>query len=375
MRRSSAIFFPRFPMYVKSINITNFRNLEAVTSELSQGVNIFYGNNGSGKTNLLEAIFVLCLGRSHRSASETVMINRDTDFYRIEGEVVNDGRAQQLAVAYQRGGRKRVMMDRVPIRLSELYDNVCAVSAGPEDSEIIAGSPSVRRTFLDIYLSQFSRTYLDNLTNYHKVLAQKNAALKNEMDPAPFNELLVDFGSAVILARGNFLDSIAEMAVNYYRKISGGSDLAIEYRPSVQIATDSFVLEEIDRLFREKLTQRREQEQIMKSSLVGPHRDEVYFAVNDLPARTHGSQGELRTAAIALKLAVYHLLKRQRKTEPILLLDEIFAELDRHRAEALIDSFEGFGQVCLTTAQQPPDLLRRDSRNFRIDNGNIAEID
>ena len=361
-------------MFIKSIEITNFRNLNSGSAELSPAINIFYGNNGSGKTNVLEAIFVLCLGRSHRAATEAVMVNRDSEYYRIEGEVQLDGSPQQLAVAYQRGGRKQVSLDRVPIKLSELYENLCAVSAGPEDSDIIAGSPSVRRTFVDIYLSQFSRTYLSDLTNYYKVLSQKNAALKSEIDPDPFNQLLVEYGASIMVARAKFLASLAALTVDYYRKISGGCAIGIEYRPSVAVEPGSAV-EEVRRRFTEKLASRGEQEQILKASVVGPHRDEVYFEINELPARTHGSQGEWRTAAVSLKLAVYHLLKKERGTEPILLLDEIFAELDQQRAQALIEAFEGFGQVCLTTALDPPDSLRQGSRSFRIEDGAIVGSD
>lgn len=362
-------------MYIKLLKITNFRNFNELETYLAPGVNIFFGQNGSGKTNILEALFVLCLGRSHRGASETVMINTNSDFYRVEGHVFAQEREHEVAIACGQGGRKRVSLDKVSIRLSELYETLCAVSAGPEDSTIISGSPSARRNFVDIYLSQFSNRYLRDLTDYQKVLAQKNAALKNDMDTSPFDELLVSYGAAVMLARGEFLNSVQHLATRYYTDISHGAVFKMEYSPSVTIEPDALDMDDIKTAFTNRLRQKMDRERAMRVALVGPHRDDITFVINGMPARTHGSQGEWRTAAVSLKLAVYHLLKEKRKTEPILLLDEIFAELDEERAEALIESFGSFGQVFLTTAVKPPETLRQSSRSYRVEAGTIAGVE
>lgn len=361
-------------MFIKSIRITNFRSFSLLHTELSEGVNIFYGENGTGKTNLLESMFVLCLGRSHRSAPESVMVKDGSAFYRIEGEVAVGGGVQTLAVACEVSGRKKITLDKAPIRIAELYDTFCVVTSGPEDSEIVSGPPSARRSFVDIYLSQFSRKYLTNLSSYQKALLQKNAALRSGIDPSPFNELLVEHGADTIVARAEFLRSVGELAGGYYRKIARGCELELEYRPSVPFEGDASSREEITDAFRERLRERQEQERMVKTSLVGPHRDDIFLAVDSLPARTHGSQGEWRTTAIALKLSVYQLLREKRSMEPILLLDEIFAELDNRRSEGLIDSFEGFGQLCLATAAEPPESLRKGSKNYRISQGKIEEM-
>ncbi len=361
-------------MYIHTLDITNFRNLCRLSSEFAQGVNIFYGSNGSGKTNLLEAIFVLCLGRSHRSAAETVLVNNATDFYRIEGEIGTDSGKIKLAVAYQRGGRKKVTVDNVPIRVSELYDNCCVVAAGPEDSEIIAGPPSVRRLFVDLYLSQYSHKYIDTLTNYQRALAQKNAALKKDIDPTPFNTLLIEYGSRIIHARAEFLTAVENRAKVYHEQISGGSSLALEYKTAGHINPEGNPDAIADRLAA-ALNGYAERERAVQTCLVGPHRDEVLFSIDDLPAKTHGSQGEWRTAALSLKLAVYHLLKEKREIQPVLLLDEIFAELDKDRSEALMEAFTDFHQLFLTTALEPPDFLKRNSLAFRISDGQVIARD
>jgi DNA replication and repair protein RecF len=361
-------------MLIKSIEITNFRNLSSLTSELSEGVNVFYGDNGSGKTNLLEAIFVLCLGRSHRSAPDTVLVNDDNDTYRISG-IIDDGEAEtELAVAYQRNSRKKITLDKVPIKLSELYSSYSAVAASPEDSEILAGTPSVRRNFLDIYLSQYSRMYLQDLMEYQKILIQKNAALKNGYDFQPYNELIIETGSKIIKSRMDFINLTGEKAFSYYSSIADGSQMEMKYKPSIEINQENIEIDSIKEAIDMALIANFEKEKIMERSLVGPHRDDIYFGINGYPARTHGSQGELRTAALSLKLAIYHLLSDIKESPPILLLDEIFAELDNKRCERLIEGFADFKQLFLTTAIDPPEFLKDNSRNFEIDNGKIIGV-
>lgn len=361
-------------MYLENLTVTNFRNLEALSTTLSAGVNVFHGDNGSGKTNLLEAIFVLCLGRSHRAALEAVMIREGSDFYRVFGTVCRDEQRCELAVAFQKGARKKITIDKVPIRIAELYDNFCAVAAGPEDAEILCGAPSTRRNFVDIYLSQYSRKYLNTLSQYQKATVQKNAALKRQMDPAPFNELMAEYGCSIMAERLSFLNQVGESAEQYYHSISQGGVLALTYRPSVRLAGGEQSADEIKVAFRRALKQSAEKERVMETSMVGPHRDDVEFTINGLPARTHGSQGEWRTAAIALKLAVYHLLRERRSARPILLLDEIFAELDNKRCENLILAFKDFQQLFLTTAGELPQFLSGISTNYRIAGGTLKEV-
>lgn len=358
-------------MELLHINIENFRNLKKLSAEFSPGVNIFFGNNGSGKTNLLEAIFLLCLGRSHRATQEQVLINNDSDYYRIEGLIKENSKQSELAVAFQKGSRKKVTLDKVTIKTSELYDNFCAVTAGPEDSNIISGSPSMRRNFIDVYLSQYSQKYLHHLSHYQKALAQKNAALKNEMDCQPFNLLLADTGSQIMMMRYEFIHAIKEIATLSYEKISGGDQFEMVYQPSIKCDNFDIALEELKELYIQTLNINKQREEIMTSSLYGPHRDELYFEINQSPAKTHGSQGEWRTAALSLKIAVHRLIREKRDINPLLLLDEIFAELDHDRSEALMEYFEGFEQLFLTTAVEPPDFIMKNSRSFKIDSGTI----
>lgn len=361
-------------MTITRLDLTYFRNFDSLAVDFAPGVNIFYGNNGSGKTNLLEALFVFMLGRSQRGAPDSVLTKHDQPFYRLEGKLDDGSRRPELALAYERGGRKRITLDGVAIRLTELYRHFCAVAAGPEDTAILTAAPSTRRQFLDMYLSQYSVKYLADLADYQKALAQKNAALKNNMDPTPFDVIVASVGARVMTARRAFLSDVAVHAGTHYAQIADGETMTVTYRPSVGLGDDDLDTDAIERRIVATLERYRDRERAMNVALVGPHRDDIHFEIGGYPARTHGSQGQLRTAAIALKLAVYHILKERRNQPPILLLDEIFAELDDTRTMGLVRAFDSFTQLFLTTAVTPPDDLAANSRNFRIRNGAIEEM-
>jgi DNA replication and repair protein RecF len=186
--------------------------------------------------------------------------------------------------------------------------------------------------------------------------------------------VLITYGAQVMLARAEFIAAMSDLAAHYYREISGGEKLRVQYQPSVSIEDEHSSLGDIETSFQVRLEDQFERERILQTAIVGPHRDDIQFEIRGFPARTHGSQGQLRTAAVSLKLAVYYLLKDKRGLPPLLLLDEIFAELDERRADNLIDAFEGFSQLFLTTATTPPVKLQRSAKNFRVVAGQIEEM-
>ena len=361
-------------MSIETLNTTNFRNLADCRVQFGPRANVFCGNNGSGKTNLLEAVFTLCLGRSQRGAGDQVLVQSGAEFYRLEGEIVTRGQAHQLAIACQTGGRKKVFIDSLTTRTSELYDYCCLVAAGPEDSEILNGPPAARRLFLDLYLAQLVSGYLADLSDYQRVLAQRNAALRREMSPEPFDPLLVEYGVKVMLGRDVFLGQLGDRATRAYGRITGGEPLCMSYEPRVPFDRGVQDRGAVAEVFRAELARQSDRERAAQISLVGPHRDEVAFEICGFPARTHGSQGQWRAAAVALKLGVYELLKEKRGEPPVLLLDEIFAELDSERANRLVEGFADADQLFLTTAAEPPDSLFEMARRFRIVAGKVMEI-
>ncbi len=360
-------------MHLANLDISNFRNFSSAKISFGDSINIFHGQNGSGKTNLLEAIFVVLLGRSARGANDVVMLNEQSEHYRLEAEVFKDSKGHLFALAYQKGGRKKITKDKIDIKIAELFKDNSAVFAAPGDIEILSGAPAGRREFLNIYISQVSPNYLADLAEYQKILAQKNAFLKQERaDDCIYDDLQVQCGSRIMHTRLNFIKNISVFASKYYDKISGAHKFGASYRPSVALDSDDFNIEEIATAFELKLARYKERERIMQTALVGPHRDDIEFIIRAYPARTHASQGELRTAAIALKLAVFDYIKEKRGRTPVLLLDEIFAELDKERRNMLIESFDNFGQVFITTASQVPDGLSGSAESFLIKDGAIT---
>jgi len=366
-------------MWIEALDVVNFRNIAKALIRPSEGVNIFYGDNGSGKTNLLEAVFTLCLGRSQRGARDIMMVGQscegdELDHFRLEGIGHIGGHEVRLACAYQNGGRKKFTIDNNPVRLSRLYQFFCLVSMAPADVTILDGSPTVRRHFLDLYLSQASTNYLSDLNDYNKALAQKNSFLKNQgAMECPFDPLLVEHGSRIMAARHKFVHFLQALAPGYYQQIANHDDIpevplfSFAYKPNVGFENP----EDIAVNFENKLVRYREREKILETAVVGPHRDDIEFLIGSFPARGYGSQGELRSAVIALLLASANFLESRRGARPILLLDEIFAELDARRRENLAILFEKFNQIFLTTAIRPPEIMTSQARIFHIDKGNV----
>jgi DNA replication and repair protein RecF len=363
-------------MRLDAVAVTNFRNFREALIRPSPGVNLFLGDNGSGKTNLLEAIFTLCLGKSQRAARDAMLIREGgDDYFRLEGVGQVEGREVRLACAYQTGGRKKITVDDNPVRVSKLYELFSIISMAPEDVALMAGSPSERRRFLDIYISQASPSYLADLTDYNKALAQKNSFLKNRpAEQCPFDSLLVERGATIIAARHRFIHFLQALAPGYYDQITGAASpekqmFMLAYKPNVPFGDK----DEIARNFERKLAAYRDKEAILETAIVGPHRDDMEFAISGLPARGYGSQGEMRSAAVAVMLATANFLESRRNEKPILLLDEIFAELDQTRKENLARLFAAFEQIFLTTAIAPPKVLNDRATFFHITAGEVTQ--
>lgn len=363
-------------MYLEQLSLTAFRNITHSELVFSPGLNVLYGNNGSGKSNILEAVFNLCLGRSQRRATDAVMLNQDDDTYRLTGGVhtkvgqVNESLIE-VAVAYQSGSRKKITLDGVTIRVRELYQRFAAVAMGPEDAEIIAGSPSARRLFMDMYLSQMSAKYLSDLADYQKAIAQKNAALKDRMDASMFDQIVIDLGSRIMAERAKFVRQLNEIAPETYGEIADGEPMFVAYSPNVELEAGVCERHEIAECFSNAIDENASKEMILQTSIVGPHRDDLEFNIRGLAARQFGSQGQLRSAVVALKLAVLKVLQNVKNDSPILLLDEIFAELDQDRASRLVTTLANGNQVFLTTALERVDYGTNEVKRFRVTNGTV----
>jgi DNA replication and repair protein RecF len=364
-------------MHLKSLKGTGFRNLSDFELEFSPTKNLFHGGNGTGKTNLLEAIYYLSIGRSHREAAEDEhLIQFNKDLMRLEGAAEARG-GEILVESALNKEEKRLRINGEPQqKLSELIGRMPIVSLSPEDDELCKGGPGNRRRFLDMAISQFSRTYLADLQEYRRILHQRNRLLfdirEGRADAGSlevWNQQLVNCGAKIIRKRLEVIDDLKEMAGSRYMRISGGRErLGLRYHLSCKTEPG----EGVEQAFNRALASSFEFEKRRGLTMFGPHRDDLEITIAGHRIRNFGSQGQQRTAAIALKLAEAEMLAGQLGEKPVILLDEIFAELDRDRGGFLVDQLEPDYQIFIATAKEEDVSARDGFRRFRVEAGRVT---
>ncbi|MCK9479312.1 MAG: DNA replication/repair protein RecF [Firmicutes bacterium] len=341
-------------MFVDEISMKDFRNYAQGGISFSKGVNIIYGANAMGKTNILEAIFLICYARSHRYARENEMIRHGSSQASIRAKFNSHGRSFEGEIKLFPNEKKQIKMNGISIKkTSDLMGYLNAVMFCPEDLRIIKGAPRERRRVMDFGICQISKKYFYSLSQYIKVIEQRNKLLKeNPTDDSlwVWNEKLLKHGSDIICMRKSFLDLIKNHAASVQKEMSG-ENLDIIYKSSVDIK-DFSSAEAINEQFERELKRNIEREKAFGTSLVGPHRDDFEVFINEKEAKIYGSQGQQRTAALALKIGQLLLIKEKTSQPPILLLDDVFSELDETRQSYLIDKISGM-QVIITCTALP----------------------
>ncbi len=357
-------------MNIKSVEVNNFRNYEEAFVEFDEGVNILYGNNAQGKTNLLEALFFGCTSKSQKGSKEREMIRFGTDEAHIR--IVYDKRdiEHKIDMHLKKNRTKGIAIDGNPIKkAAELYGQVNIVSFSPDDLQIIKNGPAERRRFMDMELCQLDRLYLHNLSYYNHALIQKNSLLKtidigktsDTMDI--WDEQLVKYGSYIIDARKRFTDDLNMIIGNIHSSLTlGKEELKIQYM--YDVSADSFA---------EKLFLNRDRDIFLKAVSVGPHRDDMEFLINGDSVRKFGSQGQQRTTALSLKLAEIELVKNKIGDNPVLLLDDVLSELDRDRQTMLLGSVKDTQTIISCTGLEEfiENRLECD-RIYHVENGHIS---
>ena len=373
-------------MRLSALALRHFRNLGNQELEIPPEGLALVGDNAQGKSNFLEAIYYLETFRSFRGARDEQLVGFGQDVFRVVGgthdRATTDDRVVEVAAAFERKGkRKKVSVDgREVERLGDALGRIAAVIFSPTDVELVSGGPRERRRFLDIVLSLNQAGYLGALQEYRQVLARRNAALKAGEPSSVVSAWtpgLVRSGAAVIAARKAWIDGSTQAFGAYYERVSQEATACMTYRSSVPL-DGADTVEQLAEAFRDALGEGAERDRRMGTTGVGPHRDDFRLDLergDGLDLRDYGSGGQKRTAALALRLVEAKTIRERRGAAPVVLLDDVFAELDAGRSERVLEVMEGeeTGQVLLTAPKDADVRIRRDTlARWRIVAGRIC---
>jgi len=352
-------------MYLKTLHLHKFRNYLDQQVEFGATKTILVGNNAQGKSNLLEAVELLSTLKSHRVTRDRDLVQEGAEWSKVVATLERQTGIIDLSLILRRNGRRTVSRGSEPLkRQLDFLGTINAVQFSSLDLDLVRGGPEQRRSWLDTLVIQLEPFYAHILQQYNQILRQRNALLKKirelgmvkeiSVSPVSRDELalwdaqLVTAGSRVMRRRGRALQRLAPLAKFWHQAISGSREiLSIRYLPSVPMEKDD--LEWVQQAFLAKIQQRIIAEQHQGSTLVGPHRDEVEFSINQTPARQYGSQGQQRTLVLALKLAELKLIEEVVGEPPLLLLDDVLAELDLNRQNQLLETIQERFQTLITT--------------------------
>lgn len=369
-------------MYIKNINIQNFRNYEHLNIDFHRGINIIYGKNGQGKTNLLESIYVLGLTKSHRSFIDNDLIKKDAIYSKIVGKLKNSSLPTTLEIIINKKSKQLFIDETKIMRNSDYVSKMNVIIFYPDDLELIKGSPQERRRYLNLEISQLDSTYLILLNEFNKLLKMRNDYLKKMSNNEKYdinyfeiiNNLYVEKALMIYKARLKFVERINDYCENIFLKIAELEKFHIEYNP--QISFEKYSIEELKKIYLEKLKNILPAELKLKNSLIGPHRDDFNFFIDNINIKKYGSQGQQRMAVLATKLSEIEIFKKYKNTTPILLLDDVFSELDFKKKNNLLKYIKKNIQTIITTT----DLSNIDkkiiysSKLIEIDDGKIKKI-
>ena len=347
-------------MRITDIQLNSFRNYADQRFQPSAGVNIIIGPNAQGKSNLLEAVYLLATTKSHRTNRDADMVNVNADATRVRAEVERiEQNDVTLEINISRSEKKSVKINTVRhSKIADAIGQLNAVIFSAEDLAMIKGEPSERRRFLNLEVSQISGEYIYALAGYKRAVMQRNALLKAikmegaGMDTLPaWDEQLVGFGAVMMRWRVEFVKRLAALASPIHSQLTDGAEeLGIEYEPSFDLGEASSA-EEIEMVYRKALEDCRRQELARATTVRGPHRDDIAFHINEMDVRYFGSQGQQRTAALAVKLAEIRLVEDMVGESPVVLLDDVTAELDEKRRSHIFDLTCGRCQTFATATE------------------------
>lgn len=349
-------------MRFREVRLQNFRNHAATNIECASERNVFLGNNGEGKTNILEAISYLCLTKSFYALSDTTAVQLGQTGFTVSASAVSDiDVSYEIDISYDKESReKKIAINKgLVVDRSSVIGTFPVVVLSPENSNVTSGTPADRRRFMDIVISQSSRPYLEDLMEYRRILRQRNRILFEAKSTQrlsadvlePWNENLIKCGSRITQRRARFIEEFSPYLLDAFVKIAEREEPSIHYDSSIMVDS-SVTLEKAQELYRSELVSQLSEERKLGTTLVGPHKDEVVFEIGGLGLRAYASQGQHKTFLVALKIAEFFYLRERCKETPVLLLDDVFSELDELRSARLLSLTENLGQTFITATDE-----------------------
>ena len=361
-------------MVIEKIKLKNYRNYDNLEIVLNKKLNIIIGKNAQGKTNILESIYVLALTKSYLGVNDKNLIKLGNDYAILEAYTLLNSGHKKFRILINDNGKQVLINEKEIKKLSDYVSNLKVIIFSPENIKMIKDGPSIRRKFLNMEISQISIKYVKLLMDYNNIIHQKNEYLKlnniNKDYLSILNDEIAKLSVEIYLLRRKFLSDINVFIGKIYYEIMGMSGLKIRYISNIDYFEDK--KEMVDK-YREKLEKYLEKEILYKISLIGPHRDDFIFVLNDKNIALYGSQGQLRSVILALKLSEIELFKKSSNDDPILLLDDIFSELDTDKKNNLIKYINDNIQTIITTTDinMIDEKLVKKASIFEIKNGNL----
>lgn len=367
-------------MRLNSLQLVNYRNYDSLHLEFNKKVNLLVGRNGQGKTNIVESIYMLAFGKSFRTSKDKEIIKFNSENLYVGGSFSTQHTNGLIEIAIGKN-KKGIKVNKIHIqKIHELLGNINVVIFSPEDLRLVKEGPKERRLFIDKEISQIMPKYYNYLTSYNKILFQRNQLLKSKyVDKAlldVYDESLAKYGSYIYILRRDFIKKISIISKNMHDKLTDGiEELSITYKNQIDI-NDEDTVASVYNKFLEKLSSNREHDMETRTTKYGLHKDDLNIFINDLDVRLYGSQGQQRTASISLKLSEIELINNEVGEYPILILDDVFSELDETRQKLLVDNLS-LVQMFITTAEVSHKNIfdKGNTTIFNIKQGSVISIE
>lgn len=368
-------------MRIEHLKLTNFRNYSSLDLDFNNNVNIIIGDNGKGKTNILESIYVLSLTKSNRFGIEENLIKYGEEIARIEGLIKKDDLIKKQEVHINKRKKQIFINNKEMHRIRDYISNFCVISFTPEDLEIIKGSPNIRRNMINIDISQLHNSYISYLNEYNQIIKIRNEYLKKmNIDGNTdirylevVNSQMIEKGIKIYKYRYDFFKKINVLLPKIFKKLSNIENIEIKYETNVDF--DDFDYEKIKKNYEIKIKKNFKIELMQGVTLVGPHRDDFSFLLSSKDMKSFASQGQQRLAIIALKIAEIYLFKEEKGEYPVLLLDDIFSEIDCKKRNKIISFLLKDIQSIITTTDinDIEEKLIENATIFKVNNGKVTE--